>query len=83
MMDNEEQKVNTQREKAVFHSRRTRMRTGENRYAQEKKEPILKLKINYVLKKNDFHLPPFKNDLWLDLFFNNKQIYFENSVSHL
>lgn len=36
MMDNEEQKVNTQREKAVFHSRRTRMRTGENRYAQDK-----------------------------------------------
>ena len=36
IMDNEEQKVNTQREKAVFHSRRTRMRIGENRCAQDK-----------------------------------------------
>lgn len=35
MMDNEEQKVNTQR-KAVFHSRRTRMRIGEDRCAQDK-----------------------------------------------
>lgn len=35
-MDNEEHKVDREREKAVLHTRRTRMRIGEPRCAQNK-----------------------------------------------
>ena len=42
-------------------SHRAQLRSGAAKQINVflKKKPILKLKINYALKKNDFHLPPF------------------------